>query len=113
MCPLARKASRKNHAPSLFGADSGAGNVEYRGISGETRRRYLNYALSVITSRALPDVRDGLKPVQRRIMYVMYDGLRLLASGKTRKCAKICGDTTGNFHPHGETAVYDLSLIHI
>lgn len=104
---MARKASRKNHAPSLFGTDSGAGNVEYRGISGETRRRYLNYALSVITSRALPDVRDGLKPVQRRILYVMYDGLRLLASGKTRKCAKICGDTTGSYHPHGDTAVYD------
>lgn len=107
MCPLARKASRKDNTRSLFGADSGAGNVDYVSISGETRRRYLNYALSVITSRALPDVRDGLKPVQRRILYVMYDGLRLLASGKTRKCAKICGDTTGSYHPHGDTAVYD------
>lgn len=107
---MARKSSRKNQNASLFenGDNSGpGGNVQYVQISGETRRRYLNYALSVITSRALPDVRDGLKPVQRRILYVMYDRLRLLANGKTRKCAKICGDTTGSFHPHGDTAVYD------
>jgi DNA gyrase subunit A len=76
-------------------------------LSQETRRRYLNYALSVITSRALPDVRDGLKPVQRRIMYVMYHDLHLAAGAKPRKCAKICGDTTGNYHPHGEAAVYE------
>ena len=82
-------------------------HVKFVSISEETRRRYLNYALSVITSRALPDVRDGLKPVQRRILYVMYAGLRLTADAQTRKCAKICGDTTGNFHPHGETSVYD------
>ena len=76
-------------------------------LAEETRRRYLNYALSVITSRALPDVRDGLKPVQRRILYVMYNLLRLTADSKRRKCAKVCGDTTGNFHPHGDDAVYD------
>lgn len=81
--------------------------VNYVSISQETRRRYLNYAMSVISSRALPDIRDGMKPVQRRIMYVMYNDLRLTADTKTRKCAKICGDTTGNYHPHGETAVYD------
>jgi len=81
--------------------------VQFVPISEETRRRYLNYALSVITSRALPDVRDGLKPVQRRILYVMFDRLRLTADGKTRKCAKICGDTTGSFHPHGDIAVYE------
>ena len=107
---MARKSSRNKNAPGLFDkADAldHVGNVQYVPISGETRRRYLNYALSVITSRALPDVRDGLKPVQRRILYVMYAGLRLLANGKTRKCAKICGDTTGSFHPHGDTAVYD------
>jgi len=104
-----RKSSRKKDSdPGLFDKDlSEAGNVEFVSISGETRRRYLNYALSVITSRALPDVRDGLKPVQRRILYVMYDGLRLLANGKTRKCAKICGDTTGSYHPHSGDAVYD------
>ena len=69
--------------------------------------RYLNYALSVITSRALPDVRDGLKPVQRRILYVMFEELRLTSDAKFRKCAKICGDTTGNYHPHSPEAVYD------
>ncbi|MBD3673817.1 MAG: DNA topoisomerase IV subunit A [Planctomycetaceae bacterium] len=81
--------------------------IQYVPLSSETRRRYLNYALSVITSRALPDVRDGLKPVQRRILYVMYHDLRLMADAKTRKCSKICGDTTGNYHPHGQSSVYD------
>jgi len=81
--------------------------VQFVPISEETRRRYLNYAMSVITSRALPDVRDGLKPVQRRILYVMYDRMRLLADAKTSKCAKISGNTTGSFHPHGEMAVYE------
>ncbi|HUG18507.1 MAG TPA: DNA topoisomerase IV subunit A [Planctomycetaceae bacterium] len=81
--------------------------ILYVPLSQETRRRYLNYALSVITSRALPDVRDGLKPVQRRILYVMYNDLRLHPDAKTRKCSKICGDTTGNYHPHGQSSVYD------
>src|SRR5438477_8903405 len=69
--------------------------------------RYLNYAMSVITSRALPDARDGLKPVQRRILFAMYDGLHLTADAKYVKCAKICGDTTGNYHPHGDIACYE------
>jgi DNA gyrase subunit A len=81
--------------------------ITYVSLSQETRRRYLNYALSVITSRALPDVRDGLKPVQRRILYVMHHDLGLTATAKTRKSAKVCGDTTGSYHPHGEMAVYD------
>jgi DNA gyrase subunit A len=68
--------------------------------------RYLNYALSVITSRALPDVRDGLKPVQRRILYTMYQQ-RLTADAKHRKCAKVVGDVMGNYHPHGDSAIYD------
>ena len=55
----------------------------------------------------MPDVRDGLKPVQRRVLYVMYQELRLTADAKTRKSAKVCGDTTGNYHPHGEASVYD------
>lgn len=88
-------------------AQSDGDHREYVSISQETRRRYLNYAMSVIQSRALPDVRDGLKPVQRRILYVMYHGLRLTHDARTRKCAKISGDTTGNFHPHGDQAVYD------
>ena len=57
--------------------------------------------MSVITSRALPDVRDGLKPVQRRILYTMYHDLHLTFDGRPRKCAKIVGDVTGNYHPHG------------
>jgi DNA gyrase subunit A len=73
----------------------------------ETRRRYLTYALSVITSRALPDVRDGLKPVQRRILYTMYHDLRLTADNRNVKCARICGDVTGKYHPHGTVAAYD------
>jgi DNA gyrase subunit A len=68
--------------------------------------RYLNYALSVITSRALPDVRDGLKPVQRRILYTMWQQ-NLTADAKHRKCAKVVGDVMGNYHPHGDMAIYE------
>ncbi len=68
--------------------------------------RYLNYALSVITSRALPDVRDGLKPVQRRILYTMWQQ-HLTADAKHRKCAKVVGDVMGNYHPHGDGALYE------
>ena len=83
------------------------GQLQYVSISHETRRRYLNYAMSVIMSRALPDVRDGLKPVQRRILYVMFEELRLLAATKPRKCAGIVGETLANYHPHGDVAVYE------
>ncbi|MEM8882512.1 MAG: DNA topoisomerase IV subunit A [Planctomycetota bacterium] len=70
------------------------------------RERYLNYALSVITSRALPDVRDGLKPVQRRILYTMGQaGIR--SDAKHRKCAKVVGDVMGSYHPHGDSSIYD------
>ena len=68
--------------------------------------RYLNYALSVITARALPDVRDGLKPVQRRILYTMWQQ-NLTADAKHRKCAKVVGDVMGSFHPHGDAALYE------
>lgn len=71
-----------------------------------TQSRYLNYALSVITSRALPDVRDGLKPVQRRILYTMWEQ-RLTVDSKHRKCAKVVGEVLGNYHPHGDASVYD------
>src|SRR5215471_13459175 len=73
----------------------------------ETEERYLAYAMSVITARALPDVRDGLKPVQRRILYTMYHDLHLTFDGRPRKCAKIVGDVTGNYHPHGTMAAYE------
>jgi DNA gyrase subunit A len=84
-----------------------AETIQPASITQETRRRYLNYALSVITSRALPDVRDGLKPVQRRILYTMFHDLHLHADGRPRKCAKIIGDVTGNYHPHGGDAAYE------
>ncbi|MCB9917028.1 MAG: DNA gyrase subunit A [Planctomycetes bacterium] len=74
-------------------------------IEKEMKESYLTYALSVIHSRALPDVRDGLKPSQRRILVAMHD-LNLGPRSKHRKCAKICGDTSGNYHPHGESVVY-------
>ncbi len=76
-------------------------------LSAETQRRYLNYALSVITARALPDVRDGLKPVQRRILYAMQNELHLRFDAKYIKCARIVGDVMGKFHPHGDQSIYD------
>jgi DNA gyrase subunit A len=72
----------------------------------EAQSRYLNYSLSVITSRALPDVRDGLKPVQRRILYTMSQQ-RLDSTAKHRKCAKVVGDVMGNYHPHGDSSIYE------
>ena len=84
----------------------GGGGEEVVGLHEAARTRYLNYALSVITSRALPDVRDGLKPVQRRILYTMWRQ-RLRSDAKPRKCAKVVGDVMGSFHPHGDAAIYD------
>jgi DNA gyrase subunit A len=74
-------------------------------IEAEMKRSYLDYAMSVIVARAIPDVRDGLKPVQRRILIAMND-LGLASNRGFRKCAKICGDTSGNYHPHGEAVIY-------
>jgi len=119
----------KRKAPDLFdnldagGADDGAktaaarqalvgGNGQGPGSTADVslheaaQTRYLNYALSVITSRALPDVRDGLKPVQRRILYTMWQQ-NLTADAKHRKCAKVVGDVMGSFHPHGDAALYE------
>src|SRR5262245_43757739 len=76
-------------------------------LAGEAQRRYLNYAVSVITSRALPDVRDGLKPVQRRILYAMYANLHLYPDTKFRKCATIVGEVLGKYHPHGDASSYE------
>ncbi len=87
--------------------DEPADQIQFVSISDETRRRYLNYAMSVIMSRALPDVRDGLKPVHRRILYAMYQDLGLTPDAKYAKCALITGQTTGHYHPHGDVAVYD------
>jgi DNA gyrase/topoisomerase IV subunit A len=85
------------------GSGNGTGAVA---LHEAAQSRYLNYALSVITSRALPDVRDGLKPVQRRILYTMWQQ-GLTADAKHRKCAKVVGDVMGSFHPHGDAAIYE------
>ena len=75
-------------------------------ITTEMQQSYLDYAMSVIISRALPDARDGLKPVQRRILYAMYDmGIR--PEGSFKKSARIVGEVLGKYHPHGDSAVYD------
>ena len=79
-------------------------------LKDEAQRRYLNYALSVITSRALPDVRDGLKPVQRRILFTMARDLHLAADAKPKKSARVVGDVLGKYHPHGDMAVYDAMV---
>ncbi len=77
-----------------------------RSITTEMRESYLDYAMSVITARALPDIRDGLKPVHRRILFTMHQ-MGLNPSAKTRKCAAIVGDVMGKYHPHGDAAIYD------
>ncbi|HEY0714498.1 MAG TPA: DNA gyrase subunit A, partial [Polyangia bacterium] len=79
-------------------------------LSDEAQRRYLNYAVSVITSRALPDVRDGLKPVQRRILYAMYHNLHLYPDGRFRKCAAVVGEVLGKYHPHGDVSSYEAMV---
>src|SRR5256885_13401269 len=84
----------------------GAANIQPVNIEEEMRRSYLDYSLSVIIGRALPDVRDGLKPVHRRILYTMQQ-MGLQPNRATRKCARIVGDTMGKYHPHGNLAVYD------
>ena len=80
-------------------------------VAEEVSRSFLDYSMSVIISRALPDARDGLKPSQRRILYAMHD-LSLFPGRQHRKCAKICGDTSGNYHPHGEAVIYP-TLVHM
>jgi len=82
------------------------GNIEPRGLEEEMRSSYLDYAMSVIVGRALPDVRDGLKPVHRRVLYGMGD-LGLQPNRPYAKCAKIVGEVMGNYHPHGDSSIYD------
>ncbi len=103
--PGKKRRSGSNSTADLFS------NVELQQIEPVSLRdaaqdRYLNYSLSVITSRALPDVRDGLKPVQRRILFAMSQ-LGITADAKPRKCMFVCGNVTGNYHPHGDVSVYD------
>ena len=80
-------------------------------VAEEIKSSFLDYSMSVIISRALPDARDGLKPSQRRVLYAMHE-LSLLPGRKHMKCAKICGDTSGNYHPHGEAVIYP-TLVHM
>ena len=91
---------------ALLSGGHGPGSTANVALHEAARSRYLNYALSVITARALPDVRDGLKPVQRRILYTMWEQ-SLTADAKHRKCAKVVGDVMGSFHPHGDSALYE------
>ncbi|HTM24942.1 MAG TPA: DNA topoisomerase IV subunit A [Vicinamibacterales bacterium] len=105
------KRRRKPEAATLFDValDSPppSGPIDERvALHEAAQARYLNYALSVITSRALPDVRDGLKPVQRRILFTMWQQ-SMTADAKHRKCAKVVGDVMGNYHPHGDVALYE------
>ncbi|MEO8601441.1 MAG: DNA topoisomerase IV subunit A [bacterium] len=79
-------------------------------LGSAAEERFIAYALSVITSRALPDVRDGLKPVQRRILYAMYQSLRLTAGSRARKSAAVVGEVLGKYHPHGDQAAYEAMV---
>jgi len=88
------------------GSGGGIAGMDAVSLHEAAQSRYLNYALSVITARALPDVRDGLKPVQRRILFTMWQQ-NLTADVKHRKCAKVVGDVMGNYHPHGDMALYE------
>ncbi len=105
-------ADKKKKGSEKEGADQAvvAARVVSRGITEEMRESYLDYAMSVITGRALPDVRDGLKPVHRRILYTMQQ-MNLSAGGRFRKSAAIIGDVMGKFHPHGDSAIYDAMAI--
>ena len=92
--------------PLPGGGDGGNRNIQPTNIEDEMKRSYLDYAMSVIVGRALPDIRDGLKPVHRRILYTMQQ-MGLQPNRPTRKCARIVGDVMGKYHPHGNLAVYD------
>ena len=83
-----------------------SGRIESVDLQVEMQRSYMDYAMSVIVSRALPDVRDGLKPVHRRVLYAMFDGGYRPDRGFS-KCARIVGDVMGNYHPHGDSSIYD------
>jgi DNA gyrase subunit A len=90
----------------MAAVDTLTGNIEPRGLREEMRSSYMDYAMSVIVGRALPDVRDGLKPVHRRVLYAMHEA-GLQPTRPYRKCARVVGDVMGNYHPHGDTAIYD------
>ena len=109
----ANLVSETNGLEQLIGTvqESRFGKLKYIAISEEMKRSYLDYAMSVIVARALPDVRDGLKPVHRRILYSMYkSGIHHTSSYK--KSARIVGDVLGKYHPHGDSSVY-MALVRL
>src|SRR5271154_715472 len=110
--PDENKSKDPNELPvgntPLFAANEKIAKIN---VADEIKNSFLDYSMSVIISRALPDVRDGLKPSQRRILYAMHE-LSLFPGRKPYKCAKICGDTSGNYHPHGEAVIYP-TLVHM
>src|SRR5512136_3480294 len=110
--PEPTEPNDKTEAPMggtpLFAASEKIAKIN---VADEIKNSFLDYSMSVIISRALPDVRDGLKPSQRRILYAMHE-LSLYPPKKHMKCAKICGDTSGNYHPHGEAVIYP-TLVHM
>jgi len=87
-----------------------AETIQTVSIATEARSRFIRYAMSVVTGRALPDVRDGLKPVQRRILYTMYHDSNLTFDRKAAKSAQIVGDVMGRYHPHGDGAIYEAMV---
>ncbi len=97
---------KKEENQILVPMDNNIGKIEDRKIVDEMQQNYLDYAMSVIVARALPDVRDGLKPVHRRILYAMYD-VGLKSTAKFRKSATVVGEVLGKYHPHGDSAVYE------
>jgi len=97
--------AEQNNSEIDFNLSFKPGEIKERSIVDEMKSNYIDYSMSVIVSRALPDVRDGLKPSQRRVLVAMND-LGLTPTSHFRKCAKIAGDTSGNYHPHGESVVY-------
>src|ERR1700740_2806333 len=103
------ESSNASHQPG--GAYTQGEKISKINVADEIKNSFLDYSMSVIISRALPDVRDGLKPSQRRILYAMHE-LSLFPGRKPYKCAKICGDTSGNYHPHGEAVIYP-TLVHM
>ena len=100
--------AKKDEQPEA-GIPDNVGGIIPRNIALEMRESYLDYAMSVITSRALPDVRDGLKPVHRRILYAMHR-MGLTAGARARKSAAVVGDVLGKYHPHGDSSVYDAMV---
>ncbi len=103
---MAKRNRRSDDEPGKGGRRPSA-HIEDVPLAEAARSRYLNYALSVITSRALPDLRDGLKPVQRRILYAMWHDLHVTADGRYIKCAAVVGEVMKTYHPHGDQSIYD------